>query len=438
METYKLFKLDEGGETYKTAAHYGSVRQGFYKAFAHDRAVFNDELAKQRLIENIASIDPNIHETLGLNAPVIQVQDNQIQSHPRAYEQFPTIYENSYGIAQEDGSTKDVVEMYMFSPIGYDGQYYEPQDATLLSDEKDIKRVEAMLFAGGWLTPAVISSQKQNGVEVPHDYEPIEDDAKLHASAHTRICFIAQGQTLVMLEDYDERVAEQRAATDLVMSRIDEIVKQDLREGFMAQIPQGEDYYINSMISQSDDVPPKNVYEISVRQSGNVGMMAAGQPLTMQDNDFFHVKNGHGRGEYVISPNTKTQQGRALKALMDDVPQKPHLSDYPSLVADLPFEEGGFDAMLGVNGHVPMMREFQGHKVLTYNTDDPQYDEFCPPDSIPFSAELYNWLQADAADQQMGISAPPAPDELVREIEMLEYRLGHDGNAPGLLPENDM
>ncbi len=418
MQTDKIFKLDPEGESYRAVIEFqnsmSALRAEFQSKVSMESGLSDD--MKAEIVERSKAIHADINEKMGFLHPVTQVKDNELQAYPRAYEHVPTVFANQYSVEGDDGAHQDVVEFYMFSPVGYDGDFFEPDDARLIEDEKEIKGVEAQLFAGGWLNPAVVISANAQGVEVPKDYSPLADADKKDALPHYKVCFVAQGETLDILQDFDQRNAEYGHATQAVIDHVNSAIQNDLAPEFNRQIEEGEDFYVNWSYGQSRDDKNKTHFDISVRQGGKVNGMAAGQPLIVGNNDIFLVSAKEGRGEYQISPNEDTPQGQELKALMDAVPTKPSLSDYPELVADMPFEPAQFDEMLGVNGSVPQEWEFQGHRVLTYNSDEADYDAFCPPDAQPLPSALYKWVKNDEEDERMGISPPPAPDALLDDV----------------------
>ncbi len=423
MQSHKIYKLDPEGETYQAVIEMEEAIRALHRDFYTEaRGAGWKKLAVQ-LTDKVADWDIRRIEDTGQTHPVIQVKDDEPQGFPRAYAHFPQVYatEFKYKDAPDNGAQK--YDLYMYAPVGYDGDHFAPEDARLIDDKREEQWVGNALFAGGWSDPISCFSLQARGVGVPDDYVKPEGQPQGYVPAHDKACFVALGETRAQLDDFEARQGAYQSAADDVMRRVDSIIKNDLGDMIRDQIDVMEEFYMNWSYAPSDEAEGKTAFQISVRQSGNVEPMQGGQPLTLSDNDFFIVQAGHSRGEYNITPNLNTPQGQALAEVFDAVPPKPSLSDYPDLVADFPFTEEGYDAMLGVNGQVPRVQEFQGHKVLIYNTDDADYDGFCPPDSIALPAALYIWLNKDDEDARMGIEPPPAADELAKLNETFETRL---------------
>lgn len=423
MYAHKIYKLDPEGETYQAVMEMEkairALHQDFY-AQARGSGWKNLALA---LTDKVADWDIRRIEDTGQTHPVIQVKDDEPQAFPRAYAHFPQVYatEYKYKDAPDNGDQK--YDLYMYAPVGYDGDHLVPEGARLIDDEKEEQWVGNALFAGGWSDPISCFSLQARGVALPDDYIKPEGAPQGYVPAHDKMCFVALGEARAQLDDFDARQEAYQAAANTVMRRVDSIINNDLDDAIREQIDVMESYYMNWSYASPRDNEDKTEFQVSVRQSGKVDMMKGGQPLTLSDNVFFTLKEGNGRGEYRITPNMDTPQGQALSKVFDAVPPKPSLSDYPDLVADFPFAEEGYDAMLGVNGQVPRVQEFQGHKVLIYNTDDADYDGFSPPDSIVLPTALYHWINKDDEDARMGIKAPPAPEELIKLNDTFETRL---------------
>ncbi|PCJ99126.1 MAG: hypothetical protein COA45_06705 [Zetaproteobacteria bacterium] len=365
------------------------------------------------IINKISDINHNTVALTGLSHPVTEVKE-QDQGYPRAYDLFPVVYENSYKHdSASDNAPEGQPDLYMFCPVGHDGDHFIPKDARLITDENEKEFISNTLFAGGWSTPFSYFTLNPRGVETPDTYVAPKKNPDDLKHGHQSQCFIAQGLTLELVEDYNQRTEQYNAGIHTVLKEIEHITSVELNDQFQAQLPAGEGYYMNSSTMTNDD--GKAQYSISIRNNGNIDTMSAGQPLEIKSNDFF-IAEQTDYSEHKITPNTATKQGQALAKTMDNVPEKPSLTDYPDLVADMPFKENKIDTLLNVNGNTPRIDTFDGHIILKYNTDDTTNTYFCPPDALPVPTEVFQWLQEDRADRQMGIRPPPQPEELKDDI----------------------
>ncbi len=430
MSDSKLYKLKPEGTSYNAAYQ---MQQGIRDAMRDLQrnlpSDFSREHLMQKVEEALSKLDNAVVDKTGLSSPVVQVK-NDVQSHPRAYSHTPKIFVTQFKPrGAPDNSDKGKHDLYMYCPVGYNGEHFTPDDARLIDDPKEEQVIGNMLFAGGHTQPAELYSPKQHGVETPQDYQPIMEQGQY--IGHEKLCFIAQGATLDIVEDYEQRLQEFRAHAEKVLGEISRIVNEELSDTLLSQTGEGEGFYINTRYNMRENEQGEIEFHISPRRNGQDHTINAGQPLELQDNDFFTVEEG--TGEYRVIPNTETKQGRGLSALMSAMPASPHFSDYPELVADLPFTPTNADRLLGTNGHVPRLDEFEGHKILIYSTDDEESCDFTPPDAVYLPATIINWLREDRGDMEMGVAPPPQPEELKQEIMELnteiegQNALEHDG-----------
>tara|TARA_R110002072_G_scaffold179978_1_gene336102 strand:+ start:74 stop:1372 length:1299 start_codon:yes stop_codon:yes gene_type:complete len=414
MVDFKIYKLDPDGALYKGLLSMGSeiiqIKNDFQK---QAQGASLPAIKDPALDDALNTLKNQKTQSLGLDHTVIAVTNDNPQSYPRAYEHKPVIYGTSYATKSADGGAmKKHLDLYLYAPIGYDGDHFVPDGARLIDDEKECEAVGGRLFAGGWSDPLTFFNRSPVGVAVPDDYIAFEVGEPPHRGSHAKLCFLVQGETAEIVDDYKDRMALYDQKTDDVMHRVKSIVENDLRSIIMPKIKGDSGYYVNMSLNDQG-------MQISVRRNGANEFMMAGQPIDLDDNDFFTVSAAAHSHEYNISPNLKTKQGRELADAFAAIPLRPSLSDYDMLLADFPIEEKQFDAMFGINGHVPMLREIQGHDILVYNTDDTAVNGFCPQGSLQLPPSIFFWLDDDRADRQMDISPPPAPNALMDELRDL-------------------
>ena len=419
MQEHVIYKLEHNGIAYNAVQ---SVHQSVVQmARDFERAAQKPtrKSIETELVKRIS--DSELIEHSGLSSPVIEVNE-KIQNYPRAYNVVPQVYQTNYKYKDAtDNSPDGKPELYMFCPIGHDGDHFVPQDARLIDDEKEEKFIGGVLFAGGWNTPSSYFTLNKRGVDVPNDYDPPEENTEHFYTSHLSQCFIAQGLTLDFIEDYNERSEKHDASVKNVVDELQRITSEELQEQFNVQIPQGEGYYMNSSVHSN----APNEYHISIRRNGDIDAMSAGQPLEIKSNNFFIAEETNS-SEYRVIANTATNEGKKLNTLLNSVPEKPSLAEYPDLVGDMPFKENEFDSLLGVNGNIPSLDTFEGHFLLRYNTDDITNTEFCPPDAVPVPSEVFHWLRADREDRQMGVTPPPQPEALKDDIRALASVIDRD------------
>ncbi|MGH1403458.1 MAG: hypothetical protein ACRBDL_04385 [Alphaproteobacteria bacterium] len=406
----KIYKLDQNGASYNAVLQVHKSVIGITKEFTNGAKGLSKQDLGQKITESLQSLDAGLVRKTGLSSPVIQVKDTEQQAYPRAYTHTPQVY-----ATQINGQ----LDLYMYCPVGYDGTNFSPDDASLITDEGEQQKIGNMLFAGGWMDPISFYSLKPQGVDVPDNYQ--RPDQFENAPSHAKLCFIAQGRTLDMIEEYEERAMYHKQNVDCVMDEICRIVEAHLSEGLHAQLDEGESFYINKSHSIARNKQDEIEFCISVCRGGETQMMQAGQSLTLEDNPYFCVEE-KGK-DYRILPNMESKQGGKLFSLMQKIPPAPQISDYPELMADLPFTPGRFDVLLGVNGKVPRIDEFEGHKILIYNTDTVERGDFNPPDSVYLPSSVYQWLNADKEDETMGIEPPPQSGALREELTTLNYQI---------------
>jgi hypothetical protein len=413
MVDFKIYKLDKEGALYKGLLQMGSDIVKLKQDFQEQSKGANLPVQNRPVLDDALNTLKNEKtHILGMDHTVIAVKNDNPQSFPRAYEHKPVIYGSSYATQSGDGGgMKNHLDLYLFAPVGYDGDHFIPDGARLIDDKKEYDAVGSQLFAGGWSEPSVrFFDRSPVGVDVPNDYIPFEKSDDSYRHSHAKLCFLVQGETAEIIDDYKDHMKFYDQKTGDVMSRVKSIIENDLRDVLMPKVGGDSGYYVNMLLNE------KNM-QISVRRNGANEFMAAGQPIDLEDNRFFTVARANNSNEYDITPNMKTPEGADLSKLFEAIPARPSLSDYSELLADFPIEEKQFDSLLGINGHVPTLRDVQGHDVLVYNTDETEGNGFCPEGCIQLPPSVFFWLEDDRADEQIGISPPPAPKALIDELK---------------------
>ena len=163
------------------------------------------------LIKRLDQDAPGILNETGLTSPSIMVYKG-VQSLPRAYKEHPAIFT----------SPEQNPRYFMYSPVDYKGDYFKPLDSKLLS-KKEEQRVGDLLFAGGWLGNAPIVSIKKIGVATPEDYSPPTTSELRKSFSHMpndRVVFLAQGKTLDLVNDYNDRTKKWKKAINATTKAI--------------------------------------------------------------------------------------------------------------------------------------------------------------------------------------------------------------------------
>lgn len=345
------------------------------------------------LIARLKHEQPSLLALTGLAAPTVQVQESK-DSLPRAYVEFPAIF----------SSPEREPRYFMYVPVDYKGACFRPQDSVQV-DEEAAAQIDELLFAGGWLGNAPLVTMTKEGIATPADYVPAQESDE--EDTHTRRAFIAGGESLEAVRDYERRQREYRAACDRARKAIEKIAEL----GFPAlqeTAPAGETLRASVSYRYGGHLEGKTEMLLSVRMEGTSSMWNAGKTLPLKDNAAWTLKQGHGN-EYVVEPRRDTPGGQALARIMDNIPATPSLAEYPALLSDFSFRPSRIENALGVNGIVPQVRELGGKKILVYNTEDDDASGFTPPGARPLSTQVFNWLDADERDRNMGYTPPPMP-----------------------------
>lgn len=352
------------------------------------------------LIRRLSGEAPWMLRLTGLTSPAVQVSHEK-DSLPRAYREFPDIF----------SSPGEPPRYFMYVPVDYNGNHFTPPDGVQLTREQ-AEKVDDLLFAGGWLGNAPLVNRPKAGVETPADYDPLQNSflRRAQKDRHTQRTFIAGGESLAAVEDYEKRTAAWRAAAEKAREAIQVIAEAEFPQ-LLEALPEGEGLRASVGYSYGGNLNGKTQMMLSVRQEGNVDFMAGGKPVALQDNDAYTLTKRYG-GEYTVEPRRDTEAGKQLAAIMDAIPKTPSLGDYPQLRGDFTFYPNPIEAAFSMNGTTPHVRKFGSSTVLVYNTDVTETGNFTPPGATPLPLKAYKWLEADERDRNQGITPPPMPQEL--------------------------
>lgn len=133
------------------------------------------------LVEAFKAKYKNLYDATGQNTRSIQVKHID-GGYPRAYAVTPTLYFHPF----------DAQKIFMYVPVDYKGQSFEPQDAILL-DRKQSDTIGMGLWAGGHSDPVpVIHRVDPYGVETPKDFDPSVSLCEKHPAPfdHTKTAML--------------------------------------------------------------------------------------------------------------------------------------------------------------------------------------------------------------------------------------------------------
>lgn len=375
------------------------------------------------LIRRLSAEAPEVLALTGLNAATIQVMGGGKDALPRAYREFPQIYL----------SPEEPPRYFMGVPVDYQGNFFRPQDAQLL-DNAETERAADLLFAGGWLGNAPLVTRKKEGVATPADYAPAKPS--FHSAARrdtfTQRVFIAGGDSLKAVEDYERRKAAYEAAMSRAQSAVKTIAEMEFPK-LLESLPEGEGLRASAGATYGGYMKGKTVITLSVRMQGRENPWNAGKTVPLADNEAYTLQPRHG-GEYTVTPRRDTHAGRALAAIFDAIPKTPDLSEYPTLLADFTFYPNQFEAAFGMNDRTPHIRKFGGRTLLVYNSDESETGDFTPPGATPMPLKAFKWLEADEQDRNMGVTPPPMPQEISTQLTAWPRKPLRPDNTSGPQP----
>lgn len=362
------------------------------------------------LHETLRAEQPDVLKSTGLLSPATVVYKER-NILPRAYTEYPHIF----------SSPEKNPRFFMYCPIDYQGHHFSPPGGRLI-EGNEIAHTGNLLFAGGWLGNAPIFNIDKSGIPTPADYKPprlgrAQDEFEQVRRQNTSVCFVAAGRSLQIIKDiagFDKNFSEH-------CNKLLELIKVSVSKQFpelLKGLPKGETLYINTSIGSGGHHGRGAQFNISVRQSGKVNLMAAGQTVRLQESPYFHATPE--RGGYVITARTDTPEGAEIAAAFASIPQKTFIQDYLELQANFVPVSDQISKMLGSDQPFPRSHNLSGLPFLVYGAKVKDKINFCPPDAIRASTTLYEWLKSDEGDINMGISLPPRPQQITDELAHIE------------------
>lgn len=230
------------------------------------------------LVEAFKAKYKNLYDATGQNTRSIQVKHID-GGYPRAYAVTPTLYFHPF----------DAQKIFMYVPVDYKGQSFEPQDAILL-DRKQSDTIGMGLWAGGHSDPVpVIHRVDPYGVETPKDFDPSVSMCEKHPAPfdHTK--------------------------TAMLLKVFNNIQKYVVEVGALPGI------------ESPDDIELK--CEIITNANNRPGLLATafnkhtGERLIFKENAYF--RPGPVGTMFDIQPQEKFAGGMALQSFFDAIPDLP-------------------------------------------------------------------------------------------------------------------
>lgn len=354
------------------------------------------------LLNRLEQENPLLLKKTGLKDPATMVYKD-VQSFPRAYEEYPQIFT----------SPEENPRYFMYVPVDYNGNHFVPEDARHITGKEE-SQIGDLLFAGGWLGNAPIVSTEKKGVPTPPDYVAPSISKLKQAFSHSpndKIVFLAKGASLQSIQDYNSRKEDWKNKLDEASEKIKQNAEK-MRTTILAGLPEGEDINLNVSYSYAMNGGGRAKLTLSASIEGKTNIMLGGKRVCMPKSPAFHMEENE-RNEYVITARTDTPEGKALAPYLNAIPDTLSLGDYPDLIGNFKLEEDEIGALLGIYDNIPQLVELEGHNFLIYNISPNDADNsFTPPDAVQIPTAVYQWLQSDQGDKNMGITPPPMPDEV--------------------------
>lgn len=319
----------------------------------------------------IAEKLPQLLDDLGFNHRAIQVK-NYTGGLNRAYEENPSCY-----IAPHKPH-----QIYLYAPIDYRGQHFVPKDATRLSDAEE-KRVGLMLWSGGWSNPITLLTGQRQGTALPGDFDPARHQT-IEAShlgsdpARPYRFFKAAGETLTALTQKDRLKEQYQNSVQQLYTMVDGLKAAFIKAGAITAVSSEDEFYFNFMLG--GDAEGQKKLELSARRTDT------GDRLDLRDNAWFTTKDD------VITPNPATAEGQSLQAAFNAIPENPYARSY------------GLDQ--------PVIRHFTDGIYLACPVPQDGTALTPPPGAIEIPQAAFLWMDADHTDLEIGITPPPAPEQL--------------------------
>lgn len=366
-----------------------------------------------QLHTKLCTEQPDIMQATGLLSPATQVFKDR-DTLPRAYIEYPQIFI----LATQKP------RFFMYCPIDYQGHHFSPPGGRLITGKEET-HIGTGLFAGGWIYNAPIFSLAKTGTTTPADYRSprpgkAKDEFERVRRQNTQICFIAAGRSLEIVQalaDFDKNFSR---SCDKYLKLVKAAIKRQFPE-LLKNLPQGEKLNINSSYGYGGHHGRGVEFEISVRPSGKVNIMDSCKPIKLLDSPYFNATPKNN--DYVITPRNDTPEGKKIAAAFAAIPQKTFIQDYPELQANFVPASDQISKMLGSDQPFPRIHHLSGFAFLVYGAKVKDKISFCPPDAIPVSTALYEWLKSDENDQTMGVPLPPRPQTVSTELARLQQTL---------------
>ena len=359
------------------------------------------------LLARLEQDNPLLLKQTGLKDPATMVYKGA-QSLPRAYEEYPEIFT----------SPEENPRYFMFAPVDYKGNHFVPEDGRKITG-KESAQIGDLLFAGGWLGNAPIISTEKKGVATPSDYVAPSASKLKQAFSHSpndRVVFLAKGTSLASIEDYKARKEDWKNKLDKANDQI-KLHAEKMRETILSGLPEGEDIRFNSSYRYQMNGGGKAELLLSASIEGKTNLMLGGQRVQLLESPAFTLVETQPL-EYQVLPRTDTPEGREIAKYIDAIPDTPGLSDYPDLISDFELEQNEIADIFGGYDNIPQLVELEGYSFLIYNVspEDTQ-NTFSPPDAAKVPTEIYQWLQSDQSDKNMGVTPPPMPDTVKQFLD---------------------
>jgi hypothetical protein len=354
--------------------------------YAESQALYQNLNAE--LMAKLTTDLPESFAILGTTHAEICVIERE-DCFPRAYREFPQLYFNH-------GTNP---RFFIYAPIGYQGVYFIPPDARAITDEKELKAVNAMLHAGGWVSNPPLLPAEREGIALPIDFIPnpeaaIDHNPYKHHFGHSYF-FIAKGDSLIVADHYLKAQARFKNAVDQVLAVIEELMLP-LKDALLKTLDADDELYLNKSYQM------QNKPEISISLCSK---KLGGKQLPIPENPYFNAVHNNISG-YAITPKRDTAEGQIFALAYDNIPPLPDPKDYPELICD-------------GQGPSNIINRF-GHHVIIYNFAERRCIINPPKGAIQIPLPVHNWLMQNDSDRSCGTKPPPPPAEVVAFLQSLQ------------------
>lgn len=350
----------------------------------------NESVQKRyaQALDEIRETDPDLLARLGLDRPVVQVE-NVEGSAPRAYEDYPQLY-----------WTSSLSALYLlFCPIDYEGRHFIPAGG-VLCDDKDIEGTEmghALYKKHFWIADGPVVSARRRGVALPAGFDAAHAHMPSVSGLQAQACFKAEGETLALLQRHEDYKAGYEAAWRAFSNAVHDWAARHM-----------PDHYVNIMMRREQE---QSILTMSFRQH------KTGTPVPFAHADWIidrqcqrdwtdpatGIKRTITLDEYEMRPNPDTEEGQEIHQLLKLIPAPPHALRHPELVIH------------GAQGELyPLTHNFPEGTFLAYNNVKDGEILTPPRDCVAVPPALLTWLDRDRQDRQWQIDPPPMPAALSR------------------------